>query len=246
MRTRTWRSRPRPTSSPRRRSTGGPRSAGPARTKSRRSSSRSPGHKRWPDFHLDADEFAARVRERNPKRLGDGVRVFYEMYAEKIGKPRWGDKTPFYVRKMDVIHRVLPEARFVHLIRDGRAVALSIKDLWFGPDTIEGCAEFWVARLDEAREQARGPPLLPRDHLRGPGPRPGAEPPQDRRVHRGPVRRAHGPLLRERRRADRARDAARGGRARRPHRLDRGAHEDHGEPQAPARTRRGSTAGASR
>jgi Sulfotransferase family len=113
------------------------------------------GHKRWPDFHLDADEFAARVRERNPKQLGAGVRVFYEMYAEKIDKPRWGDKTPFYVRKMDVIQKVLPEARFIHLIRDGRAVALSIKDLWFGPDTISECAEFWVARLDEAREQAQ-------------------------------------------------------------------------------------------
>lgn len=111
-------------------------------------------HKRWGDFHLDADAFAERVRERNPRKLGEGVRCFYEMYAEKIDKPRWGDKTPFYVRKMDLIHRVLPEAHFVHLIRDGRAVALSIKDLWFGPDTIEGCAEFWVARLDEARRKA--------------------------------------------------------------------------------------------
>jgi hypothetical protein len=132
------------------------------------------GHKRWPDFHLDADAFAARVRERDPKRLGDGVRVFYEMYAEKIDKPRWGDKTPFYVRKMDVIHRVLPEARFVHLIRDGRAVALSIKDLWFGPDTIPECAEFWVARLDEAREKARELPhyleIIYEDLVRDPEP----------------------------------------------------------------------------
>lgn len=132
------------------------------------------GHKRWPDFHLDADEFRQRVEERRPKRLGEGVRCFYEMYAEKIGKPRWGDKTPFYVRKMDVIHRVLPEARFVHLIRDGRAVALSIKDLWFGPDTIEGCAEFWVARLDEARARARDLPhymeVIYEDLVRDPEP----------------------------------------------------------------------------
>jgi Sulfotransferase family len=132
------------------------------------------GHKRWPDFHLDADDFAARVRERNPRVLGDGVRVFYEMYAEKIDKPRWGDKTPFYVRKMDVIHKVLPEARFIHLIRDGRAVALSIKDLWFGPDTISECAEFWVARLDEARENAQELPhyieVIYEDLVRDPEP----------------------------------------------------------------------------
>jgi len=131
-------------------------------------------HKRWPDFHLDGDAFAERVRERNPKSLGEGVRCFYEMYAEKVGKPRWGDKTPFYVRKMDLIHGVLPETRFVHLIRDGRAVALSIKDLWFGPDTIEGCAEFWVERLDEAREKARELPhymeVIYEDLVRDPEP----------------------------------------------------------------------------
>jgi hypothetical protein len=28
--------------------------------------------------------------------------------------------------------------------------------LWFGPDTIEEAAEFWVARIDEARRKARG------------------------------------------------------------------------------------------
>ncbi len=113
-------------------------------------------HKRWPDFHLDADAFRKRVRDDHPDNLGDCVRAFYEMYAEKVGKPRWGDKTPFYVRKMEVIHEVLPEARFVHIVRDGRAVALSIMDLWFGPDTIEEAAEFWVARIDEAREKATG------------------------------------------------------------------------------------------
>ncbi len=113
-------------------------------------------HKRWPDFHLDADQFSARVRGREPQELGDAVRVFYEMYAEKIGKPRWGDKTPFYVRKMDVIQEVLPEARFIHLVRDGRAVGLSIKDLWFGPDSFPDAAQFWVDRIDEAREKAKG------------------------------------------------------------------------------------------
>ncbi len=132
------------------------------------------GHKRWPDFHLDPDAFAARVREREPKQLGDGIRCFYEMYAEKIGKLRWGDKTPFYVIKMNVIARHLPEARFIHLIRDGRAVALSIKDLWFGPDTIEGCAEFWVKRIDDARRKAEDLPhyleVIYEDLVRDPEP----------------------------------------------------------------------------
>lgn len=116
------------------------------------------GFRRWPDFHLDADAFRERVRGRRPETAGEGIRCFYEMYAEKLGKPRWGDKTPWYLRKMDVIHELLPEARFVHVIRDGRAVALSIKDLWFGPTTFEECAEYWVQRIDEARRRAQGLP----------------------------------------------------------------------------------------
>jgi hypothetical protein len=116
------------------------------------------GHTRWPDFHLDAEAYRRRLEESPPRTASGAIRTFYEMYAEKAGKPRWGDKTPFYVRRMKMIHRVLPEARFVHLIRDGRAVALSIRDLWFGPDTIEEAAQFWVERIDRGRQQAAGLP----------------------------------------------------------------------------------------
>ena len=112
------------------------------------------GYKRWPEFHLDAEAYKRRVREAQPQDLGGAVREFYAMYAEREGKQRFGDKTPFYVRKMDLIQRTLPEARFIHIIRDGRAVALSIMGLWFGPNTIEEAAEFWVARIDQARKKA--------------------------------------------------------------------------------------------
>jgi hypothetical protein len=84
------------------------------------------------------------------------VRAFYKLYSDKVGKPRWGDKTPFYVRRMAMIQEIVPEARFVHIIRDGRAVTLSIKDLWFGPNSIDEAAEFWTARIGEGREQAPG------------------------------------------------------------------------------------------
>jgi hypothetical protein len=112
------------------------------------------GHTRWKDFHLDADAFKRRLDQDRPREVGDAVRAFYRLYSDKVGKPRWGDKTPFYVRKMALIHEVVPEARFVHIIRDGRAVTLSIKDLWFGPDSVEEGAEFWTARIAEARAQA--------------------------------------------------------------------------------------------
>ncbi len=59
------------------------------------------------------------------RRRGRAVRAFFEAYAGEQGKPRWGDKTPAYMLAIQRIGRTLPESRFIHLIRDGRDVALS-------------------------------------------------------------------------------------------------------------------------
>ena len=94
------------------------------------------GHHRWGDFHLDPDELRRRLRALPRVRPGDAVRTVFELYAEGKGKSRWGDKTPGYARHMPSIERALPEARFVHLIRDGRDVALSVIPLAWGPDSV--------------------------------------------------------------------------------------------------------------
>ncbi len=82
-------------------------------------------HRRWGDFGIDEQEYLERVRAIPRLNASDAVRAFYEIYAEHAGKPRWGDKTPDYVKRVRRINRALPEARFVHVIRDGRDVALS-------------------------------------------------------------------------------------------------------------------------
>ncbi len=110
-------------------------------------------HRRWPDFGLDAAALRERVSAPEPLEPGDALRAFYRLYAERAGKPRWGDKTPGYLRRMRAIERVLPEARFVHLIRDGRDVAVSITGLHFGPHTVRDAAERWARRIRRARRQ---------------------------------------------------------------------------------------------
>jgi Sulfotransferase family len=77
------------------------------------------------------------------------------LYAEREGKTRYGDKTPGYVREMPRIERVLPEARFVHIIRDGRDVALSHLRMNWGPSTYAESAKLWRNRIRRARRNAR-------------------------------------------------------------------------------------------
>lgn len=111
-------------------------------------------HRRWPDFQLDADDLRRRLEGIQPLTATAALRAFYGAYAEREGKPRWGDKTPSYVRKMRRIHRVLPEARFVHLIRDGRDVALSLVEVHFGPEQLTDAAAKWTKEIGKARRDA--------------------------------------------------------------------------------------------
>ena len=111
-------------------------------------------HKRWGDFHLDAEELRARISDLDPVTAADAIRAFYLSYAEREGKTRYGDKTPGYVREMRRIQRVLPEARFIHIIRDGRDVSLSHMRMNWGPETYEQSARLWRNRIRKARKMA--------------------------------------------------------------------------------------------
>jgi Sulfotransferase family len=113
-------------------------------------------HYRWGDFRLDADELRDRFRVVERPTPGAFVRAFYKLYAERRAKPQWGDKTPKYQMHMRRIEQALPEARFIHLIRDDRDVALSVLRLHFGPDSVEEAAERWKNRIEKARSQNQG------------------------------------------------------------------------------------------
>jgi Sulfotransferase family len=112
------------------------------------------GHYRLPDLQIDLPSIAAAVQRLDPFDVGDALRIVYREYAAKFGKNRWGDKTPGYVRYMPAIERVLPEAHFVHVIRDGRDAWVSIRDLWFGPNSVEEAAQTWQTWVLEARRDA--------------------------------------------------------------------------------------------
>lgn len=114
---------------------------------------------RWPDFGLDGEALRQRIERLEPFTLGGALRAFYQLYAARFGKPRWGDKTPRYLIRMSLIRQVLPEARFVHLIRDGRDIWLSLRGLKFGPDSVDSAAADWVSRIAKARTQARNLPF---------------------------------------------------------------------------------------
>lgn len=110
------------------------------------------------DFGMDRDEIAQAFAGIEPFEVGNAIRAFFSLYAAKQGKPRWGDKTPAYALCMRKIQRNIPEARFIHLIRDGRDVRLS--QLGRGSDhpTPGQHAKRWRRRVQKTRDQSEGVP----------------------------------------------------------------------------------------
>ena len=69
--------------------------------------------------------------------------LLFELYARQQGKGHWGDKTPDHIMYLSEIKSLFPEAKFIHLIRDGRDVANSLLRVFFGPNTIDQAAYRW-------------------------------------------------------------------------------------------------------
>lgn len=63
--------------------------------------------------------------------------------AQKEGTLNWGDKTPYYMLYLNILHELYPEAKFVGIVRDGRDVALSLLRKNWGPNNVYACAQTW-------------------------------------------------------------------------------------------------------
>ena len=113
----------------------------------------------WKDFGIPVAHFRSVLEGVEPFTLSDGFRAFYRTYAARFGKARWGDKTPLYCLHLRSIAAVLPEAHFVHIIRDGRDVALSLRSLWFSPGpSMEAQARQWAGCVEAARRDGAACP----------------------------------------------------------------------------------------
>jgi hypothetical protein len=85
----------------------------------------------------------------------DAIRRVFSTYALAQGKRCYGDKMPGYVLHLPSLAELFPEARFIHIIRDGRDVALSLVDLWFAERGVGQAAMFWKRRVEAGRSGGR-------------------------------------------------------------------------------------------
>jgi hypothetical protein len=90
-----------------------------------------------------------------PPTLGSAIGASFRAYAARFDKPRWGDKRPSHFRNIDAIHALFPEAQFIHLIRDARDCAASLKQVPWGSGDVASAAAMWTQAIDLGRRHSR-------------------------------------------------------------------------------------------
>ena len=98
-------------------------------------------------------EFVAEGR----RTIRDIITGLFEKNAVGEGKPRWGDKTPYYVLHIPKLLEWWPDAQIIHIVRDGRDVALSMfaRRHDFGAYNTYLAAKQWEQYVEGGRKQGR-------------------------------------------------------------------------------------------
>lgn len=91
------------------------------------------------------------ARTWRPSDAAEALTELYACYAREHGKARYADKTPQHVVHIELLARSFAQARFVHLIRDGRNVVSSLLDYPHGPTRFVDGVEYWRYRVSAGR-----------------------------------------------------------------------------------------------
>ncbi len=111
---------------------------------------------------LDVEQVSAPLL--NCRTGGDFIRTVMEAVARSQGVPRWAVYDPDNVLHMERVKADIPNALFVHIIRDGRDIALSLKKMggftplpWDRATTpsLIATALYWEWMVRKGREHGR-------------------------------------------------------------------------------------------
>ncbi len=108
---------------------------------------RLPQHRNFRLWEVDVEDVRSRLDNAPRASYAAAVTAAYASFAANQGKVRWGDKTPRYVESIPTLNRLFPHSQFIHLVRDGRNVALSYAQTDFGPPTLAKAARIWSRRV---------------------------------------------------------------------------------------------------
>jgi len=99
------------------------------------------------DVRRALERFRQRAVDDLADALGRLLLEIVEPYVRGRHGRGWSETTPGNVTVADALLTVLPGARLVHTVRDGRDVAASVVGMPWGPDRIEDALDWWASHV---------------------------------------------------------------------------------------------------
>jgi hypothetical protein len=81
---------------------------------------------RFDQLEVDREQLEQLVAGRGEMPYSAFVTGLFDLHGKALGKRLVADKSPRYVRNLPTLQELWPAAKFVHLVRDGRDVGLSV------------------------------------------------------------------------------------------------------------------------
>jgi hypothetical protein len=100
-------------------------------------------HPRFTRLELEPARVDALIEADTSKHYARFVTELFDLHGHLKSKRLVGEKSPGYVRHLSTLYELWPETKVVHLIRDGRDVALSVLD-WSKGERTAGRSPTWV------------------------------------------------------------------------------------------------------
>jgi hypothetical protein len=98
----------------------------------------------WQDYDLPKEQFWARIERIRALHAFSRLSRLLSALRGALRQEAVGDKAPLHCFYMDRIEALVPESHFIHILRDGRDVCLSLRQMWFSPGwEVEVQARYW-------------------------------------------------------------------------------------------------------
>lgn len=126
-------------------------------------------------WNLNKERLLSFILKERPQNYSELGSLIYFFHANERGKDSlvWGDKNNYYIHHLNEIKAIFPRAKYIHLVRDGRDVGCSYRNLskiksdsaYFPnlPSSVEEIASEWKDNNEKIRVYLNN--LRPQDHL---------------------------------------------------------------------------------
>ena len=123
--------------------------------------------RKFETWGISASQITEAIIHDHPDSYGYACACVYHQFCIRAGKSTiyWGDKNNYYLSKIALIRTIIPHARFIHIVRDGRDIACSYREVMriksdspyrpLLPREINEIAERWVHDIRTIQRQGK-------------------------------------------------------------------------------------------